>query len=110
MAAAEPATGVVAGRVVNLTSGNFLHHARVAVRGTTIETTTNEVGEYRLPGVPVGEVQVAVTFLGMEPQVEPARVVADQTVRRDFSLCSPAGRRPRAGSCNSKLTRWSSAN
>ena len=85
-AAAEPATGAIVGRVVNLASGNGLNRARVAVQGTTLETVTDEVGEFRLPSVPVGDVHVTVAFLGMESAAAATRVLADQEVRRDFSL------------------------
>ena len=84
--AVPPPGGVVEGQVVNVASGNFLNNARIFIRGTTIQTTTNEVGEYRLAGVPAGEVQLAVAFAGMEPQLAATRVVAGETVRRNFSL------------------------
>jgi TonB-dependent receptor len=86
VAAEMPATGIIEGAVLHATSGNFLNNARVAVRGTTVETMTNEVGAYRLTGVPAGEAQVAVTFIGMESQVVAIRVAAGETVRRDFTL------------------------
>jgi TonB-dependent receptor len=80
------ATGVIEGTVLHATSGNFLNNARVAVRGTTVETMTNEVGAYRLTGVPSGEAQVTVTFIGMESQVSAIRVAAGETVRWNFTL------------------------
>src|SRR5687767_10772026 len=46
--AAMLANGVIEGRVVHAISGNSLNNARVTVRGTSIETTTDEVGTYRL--------------------------------------------------------------
>lgn len=86
LAAELSAAGNIQGRVVNAASGNFLNNVRVVVRGTTIETTTNDLGEFLLPDVPVGDAQVTVTFAGMEPQVATIPVVAGQTKRRDFSL------------------------
>ncbi|MSU48190.1 MAG: TonB-dependent receptor [Opitutus sp.] len=84
--AAEPATGVIVGHVVNLASGNGLNRARVAIQGTTLETVTDEVGEFRLRDVPVGNVRVTVAFLGMESEVATTHVLADRSVRMDFSL------------------------
>ncbi|MEY4940647.1 MAG: hypothetical protein RIQ93_2382, partial [Verrucomicrobiota bacterium] len=84
--AAEPSVGVIEGRVIQGASGNFLNNVRVGLRGTQIETVTNEVGEYRLINVPAGIVHVTVTFAGMDPQVGTANVAAGQTVRQDFSL------------------------
>ena len=86
-AAAETSSaGGIEGRIVNASSGNYLNNARVVVRGTTLATTTNEVGEYRLAGVPAGDASLAVTFAGMEAQVTTIRVAAGQTVQRDFAL------------------------
>ncbi len=92
-AAAEPARGIVEGRVLQESSGNFLINARVAVRGTNLTTTTNDIGAYRLVDVPAGDAEVVVTYYGMTPQTATVRVAAGQSVLRDFSiaLTRPAG-------------------
>ena len=53
--AAEPsATGTISGRVLNATSGSYLNNARVAVAGTSLETYTDENGDYLLVQVRPG--------------------------------------------------------
>ncbi|MCE2863970.1 MAG: carboxypeptidase-like regulatory domain-containing protein, partial [Opitutaceae bacterium] len=54
VAAQTQLTGVIEGRVLNTTSGNYLKHARVAIRGTNLETLTDALGEYRVAQVPAG--------------------------------------------------------
>lgn len=83
--AQAPAIGTVTGRVLNVTSGSFLNNARVVVVGTRTETFTNESGEFRLQ-VPPGDVQLAVTFTGLQPQSATVRVAAGEAVTQDFSL------------------------
>ena len=98
-AAPAPATavrasgaGTLEGRVLNLTSKSYLTNARITVDGTTLEAFTDESGEFRLAGVPAGEVSVRVFFTGLAPQTVRVAVAAGQTVRRDFEL----DRTPRA--------------
>ena len=100
--AAAPATaaagrasgaGTLEGRVLNLTSKSYLTNARITVDGTTLEAFTDESGEFRLTGVPAGEVSVRVFFTGLAAQMVRVAVSAGQTVRRDFEL----DRTPRAG-------------
>jgi len=99
-AAPAPATavrasgaGTLEGRVLNLTSQSYLTNARITVDGTTLEAFTDEAGEFRLAGVPAGEVSVRVFFTGLAPQMMRVAVSAGQTVRRDFEL----DRTPRLG-------------
>lgn len=85
--AAEPsATGLIEGRVSNVTSGSYLNNARVVIEGTRAEVFTNENGEYRLADVPPGAVRVVATFTGLQAQTATVRVAAGQTVTQDFSL------------------------
>lgn len=58
-------SGSVEGRVLNRTSGSFLNNARVHLAGTSLETLTNENGEYRLIGVPAGDANVTASFTGL---------------------------------------------
>jgi TonB-dependent receptor len=83
---AQAADGVIEGRVMNASSGNFLNNVRVAVRGTTLVAHTNEMGEYRLPNVPVGAATVTASYVGMEPQVGTVNVSPGVAARLDFEL------------------------
>jgi iron complex outermembrane receptor protein len=90
VSAQSDATGTLAGRVFNETSGNYLTNARIAVAGTALVAFTNELGEYQLTGVPAGEVQLAVTFTGLQGQSAPVRVSAGGVATRDFTLTRAA--------------------
>jgi len=81
-----PVTGTVEGRVSNSASGSYLNHALVTIRGTSVETLTDEDGNYRLTDIPSGAVQIAVTFSGMATQTERVSVAPGQVVQRDFAL------------------------
>ncbi len=78
--------GTVEGRVLNATSGRYLNNVRVSVEGSTQETFTNEFGEYRLVGVPEGEVRLNVVFTGMAPQTVTVRVNGGQVTEQDVTL------------------------
>ncbi|MEY4939684.1 MAG: hypothetical protein RIQ93_1419 [Verrucomicrobiota bacterium] len=77
---------VIQGRVLNLTTGNFLNNARVQVVGTRLETFTNENGEYRLVNVPAGNVQIAASFTGLAEQTTTVAITSGAVTRRDFEL------------------------
>ena len=55
---AQPATGVIEGRVFNAATSSALANARVTLEGTNREVITDEAGSYRLPGVPAGEARL----------------------------------------------------
>jgi len=57
---------MVVGRVTAET-GMALMGADVAVEGTQLRTTTDDRGEFRLPGVPAGSTQVRARRLGFRP-------------------------------------------
>lgn len=79
-------TGTIEGRVLNATSGNYLNNVRVVVKDTLIEAATNQNGEYRISGVPAGNVAITAAFTGLTPQTRTVTVPAGQTVRLDFDL------------------------
>ena len=87
---AQPArttgTGTIQGRVLNVTSGNYLNNARVTVEGTTLQVFTNEFGQYLITGVPAGAVTLRFFYTGFEPQLAQLEVAAGQSVTRDFEF------------------------
>src|SRR5690242_189396 len=86
------ATGSIEGRVQNITRGDYLNNARVTVEGTSLVAMTNEFGEYRLSGVPVGEVRLTAFYSGISSVTETVSVVAGGRNVKDFDLKSaPAG-------------------
>jgi len=84
----SPSTGpaTIQGRVLNVTTGDYLNNARVFVEGTTLQAFTNEFGEFRLAGVPAGIVTVHAFFTGLPPQSAQLTVEAGQTATQDFEL------------------------
>ncbi|MSU49491.1 MAG: carboxypeptidase-like regulatory domain-containing protein, partial [Opitutus sp.] len=79
-------TGAIQGTVLNATSGNFLHNARVTVKGANLDVSTDEHGAYRLPAIPAGTIELTVTFTGLGSQTKIVTVAAGQTVRVDLEL------------------------
>ena len=82
--------GIITGRVLNESTGQYLRSASVTIVGTSISTVAESGGVYTLSGVPAGEVRVAVSYLGLDPAEATVRVQAGQTAVRDFSMTSKA--------------------
>jgi iron complex outermembrane recepter protein len=80
------ATGSIQGRVQNVARGDYLNNARVAVKGTTLETLTDSLGQYWLTGVPAGAVTVTVFYTGLAPREVTVNVTADRPVQLDVEL------------------------
>ena len=91
------ATGTIAGRVENGSTGHYLDKAHVTVDGTNIEALTNQFGEYRLEGVPAGPAKVKVFYTGLEAQESLVTVSGGSTTESNFTL-NPAGQENKPGS------------
>ena len=46
---AQPATGIIEGRISNPATGEYLERARITVEGTALETFSDSDGNYREP-------------------------------------------------------------
>ena len=79
-------TGVIEGRVLNTATGTYLENARITVDGTALTAFTNNLGEYRLAGVPAGSATLRVFFTGLTPLAAPVEITAGGTTTKDFSL------------------------
>ena len=90
-AAFAQGTGSIQGRVLNLTSGQYIKNARITVDGTNLESITNDFGEYVLGGVPAGSVTLRVTYGGLPAVSHPVNVGAGQTVVQNLNLGGTAG-------------------
>jgi iron complex outermembrane receptor protein len=95
VSAQTPATGTLIGRVQNSIGGAALENARVTVAENNREAFTDAFGEYRLPGLPAGEVTLQVFFTGLTPQTARVKVAPGASERRDFVL-EPFGSAPAA--------------
>ena len=96
-AADQPAraTGSISGRVQNKTAGLYLNHARIKVAETKTEVLTNDYGDYRITGLPLGQVTLTASYAGLLPQsVTLTLSSAEVTVERDFFLEDISAARP----------------
>ncbi|MFM9032081.1 MAG: carboxypeptidase regulatory-like domain-containing protein, partial [Opitutaceae bacterium] len=90
--AAQPAAaqfGSVEGRVIRAEDGRYLANVRLSVPGSDQRGLTDAAGEYRLSGLPAGEVRLRVVYPGLETQEVMLTIAAGGTARRDFELRRP---------------------
>jgi TonB-dependent receptor len=87
-AAQASATGTLAGRVLNLTTRDYVSAAEVRVQGTNLVANTESDGSYRLPGVPAGLALVTVTYTGSTTERASIQVEPGRTATLDFELKS----------------------
>lgn len=82
-------SGGVRGRVLNTATGEYVRNAEIRVEGTTIVTYSEDGGNFRLNGVPAGEVTVVVRYTGLQELRAATTVVAGEVVTLDFELRVP---------------------
>jgi TonB-dependent receptor len=87
VAAENGATATVSGFVSNAATTAFLEGARVELAGTGTFALTDRDGRFEL-GVPPGEVQLLVTYLGLNPETIRVTATAGAATRRDVKLTS----------------------
>ena len=71
-------TGTISGIVIDGT-GKYLEGAEIVVAGTTLRTTSEREGGFRLTVVPVGSQTLIVSYPGMSPKTESVQVTAGGT-------------------------------
>src|SRR5262245_21115310 len=64
------AQGVATGRVTDAATKQPLQQAQVTLVGSTTRVLTNADGQYRLPNVPSGTVQIRVAFIGYKSVIQ----------------------------------------
>src|SRR3954462_13930878 len=87
VALAHAQTGIVEGRVFNPRTGEYLERARVTIEGTSLQTFTDQLGQYSL-NVPAGSAQVRVFYTGIPSQTASVTVTAGKTAVQDFTMGS----------------------
>jgi len=70
--------GVITGMVAGINASPLVR-ARVAIAGTSISAATDESGNFRVFGVPVGMQTIEVRMLGYAPLALPVEVVAGES-------------------------------
>src|ERR1051326_3413379 len=89
-ASAQPSgSGSVEGRVLNANNGSYLDNARVTAEGTNLEAQSNSFGDFRLAGVPAGDVKVTVFYTGLAPQTQVVKVTAGGSAHQHFHPTTP---------------------
>ena len=78
--------GIVTGRVTDRLSGTPLVAARVHIMGTSLITSTNADGRYRLSSVPTGQASVRVVALGYAAVTQVVTIDAATPATSDFAL------------------------
>ncbi|MSU47647.1 MAG: TonB-dependent receptor [Opitutus sp.] len=87
-----PTFGTVTGRVLNLTTRQYVSSAEVRLQGTDLTATTASDGTFRLAPVPAGPAVIIVTYTGAKTDRSVVTVAAGQTVTLDFELRSATDR------------------
>ena len=83
---AQPASGVVEGRVLNARNGEYLANARITVENTALEAFTDSDGFYRVTNVPAGAARVTAFFTGLPAQTRAINVTGAAIARLDIAL------------------------
>jgi TonB-dependent starch-binding outer membrane protein SusC len=78
--------GSLTGRITDRASAAGLPDTRVYVVGTTLETNTNENGEYRLVNLRPGRIQIGVLRIGYRAVSDTVTIVAGRPSTKDFVL------------------------
>jgi hypothetical protein len=78
--------GVIAGKVVNSTTGEGISGASVFVEGTTLGASTDKNGIYFIKDVPVGRYTLIATAIGYQTEKLQVVVVPGEIVMTNFNL------------------------
>ena len=76
----------IIGHVLNKETQEHLPYVSIAIKGTTIGTTTDKSGHYRLNNIPVGTHTFITSFVGYEPQEIIVSIEKGQTIEVNFDL------------------------
>ncbi|MDO8539723.1 MAG: TonB-dependent receptor [Opitutaceae bacterium] len=78
----------IAGRVFNQSTARYVNNAHVAVKGTTLQTFTDQTGAYVLDGVEPGAVTVVVSFTNTPSTEATLILAANQRAALDLILAA----------------------
>lgn len=82
----DGASGIVSGKVTDARTGANLKGALITVESTGQTTSTDDLGRFRIVGVPVGEQHVSASFLGYVRDAIGASVVEGEVIALNFTL------------------------
>jgi iron complex outermembrane receptor protein len=78
--------GTVRGRVLNIATGQYLHNAEVRVGAADIVTYTDDDGNFRVTGLPAGEVKIVVRYTGLQDTNAVVHLAAGRSASLDISM------------------------
>ena len=81
-------SGVIAGRIFNPATGQYLRNAEIRVVATGQAVTSGNEGDFRISPVAAGQAKLVVTYTGYRTATAIVDVTAGATVMRDFDLIS----------------------
>lgn len=90
-------TGTIKGKVLNASNGAYLKNATISVKGTNIQTYSDEYGDYALDNVPVGEVTVTADYIGEPQQSVEVSVASGSASAKDFTFRATAATKAKEG-------------
>ena len=85
---AADSSGVIAGTVSNIATGNNLEGVRVEIPRLNLSALTNKAGQYVFNGVPAGTHELVATYIGLDPARVTVTVGAGERVNRNFDMTS----------------------
>lgn len=85
-AATAPAPGLITGNVSNAATRNLLPGARVEIPSLSLMVLADDTGRYELPGLPAGNHELLVTYIGLDPVRRTVVVGEGVRVSQDFEL------------------------
>lgn len=89
MSATWAQTGTIAGKISD-SEGEFIVGANVYLQGSTIGTTSDVNGMYKLDNVPAGDVNLVISMLSYSTEIMKVNVKAGQTTTLNVVLKSSA--------------------
>ncbi|MBA2573046.1 MAG: SusC/RagA family TonB-linked outer membrane protein, partial [Gemmatimonadetes bacterium] len=90
LAAEAQERGGIAGRVIDAATNLPVPEVAVRVEGTVYTGRTDAQGQYRIPEVPAGRVQLRTGRVGYDGRNQAVTVIAGQTITANFSLSASA--------------------
>ena len=87
--AAQSSVGQISGRVSNEATGAVLQGAEVELLGEERSVLTNRDGRFRIQRVPVGNVRIRITYLGVSEQTIEVQVREAEETMVEIEMSSP---------------------
>ena len=83
---ASAGAGVVRGRVFNTATKEYVRNAEIRIEGAPIAAFSEDDGDFRLTGVPTGDITVVVKYAGLQESRQVVTVAPGQTATVEFAL------------------------